>query len=703
MAKNEVRYLNYLFSDDDETLRSGNTFDVISLQSDELQADTIELEIKCADKKISDFLRNTPLFYYHEGLKRGTYYVQSIERIGPQWYTIQAESAMGLLAQMPHYGGIYTGQTVETVIKDICKSIPVVIKTDFSQTKLYGWLPFVKPPSSTARDNLSQVLFAIGATVKTDMNGVLHIEGLWDGVSGQIGESCMFIDGSVTYSAKVSRIDLTEHQYVPGTEVKSLFEGTTIQGDIITFSEPMHSLYATGFSILEHGANYAKLSSGTGVLTGKIYVHNTRIISETVVRDAAENVKSIEDATLVSLVNSKITASRLAAYYRCTEEITSPVITSGEKPGDLIMMYHPYDGEMVKACIRSQDTAMSSFLKATTKALVGFTPTQNVGGHLESVREVLTKSGSITVPDGVTSIRAVLIGGGSGGNAGNDGEPGGIGTRFTYSNPSFGIKTYWRTLGPGGAGGLGGAGGQGGKVLEVDINVTPGQVIPYTIGTGGTAEADGGATTFAGHSSDSGSVPVNGYTDTITGEVFASHGETGYPGGSGNGWAGGEANRNNALSIKTGEMVGGYGPGADDKSEREDIDLDGNLRAIYYYILSGGGARNANGSTAGGGVGIKGGKGADATFVPPAPAIIGNGGRGGSGGGGGGGSGAFQSRISLSGDTPGGDGGAGGPGGPGASGGIILYYNRYVETPRGPLLDKNRMGLLDRYGRRLIV
>ena len=47
MAKNKIVYASYIFSDDDETLRSGNEYQITSLIADELQADTIELEVKC--------------------------------------------------------------------------------------------------------------------------------------------------------------------------------------------------------------------------------------------------------------------------------------------------------------------------------------------------------------------------------------------------------------------------------------------------------------------------------------------------------------------------------------------------------------------------------------------------------------------------------------------------------------------------------
>ena len=200
----------------------------------------------------------------------------------------------------------------------------------------------------------------------------------------------MYFEGSVETEKPISAVTVTEHQYVAGTDEKELFSGTSQQGDIITFSEPMHSLTATGFTILESGANYAKISSGSGTLKGKTYIHNTRLVTQTVTENAAENVKSVTDATLVSLVNSSAVAKRLADYYKCRETITNGIVSGQEKPGHVVSVYHPYDKQMVSACIVSLDTTMSSTLKSEMSALVGFLPPQPESSEYFDERVLLT-------------------------------------------------------------------------------------------------------------------------------------------------------------------------------------------------------------------------------------------------------------------------------------------------------------------------
>lgn len=749
MAKNKIVYASYIFSDDDETLRSGNEYQITSLIADELQADTIELEVKCSDKNIVVFTENAPLQYYRENILRSTYYVQSIKRIGGDKYTISADSAMGLLMKRLHAGGIYTGQTVKEVTSEICGNIPILVKTVFSDTKLYGWLPYCKPPKSSARNNLAQVLYAIGAALTTDNNGVLRVEPLWDGTSSSIGETRLYFDGSVETEKPISAVTVTEHQYIAGTDEKKLFSGTSQQGDIITFSEPMHSLTATGFTILESGANYAKISSGSGSLKGKTYIHNTRLVTQTVTENAAENVKSVTDATLVSLVNSSAVAKRLADYYKCRETITNGIVSGQEKPGHVVSVYHPYDKKMVSACIVSLDTTISGTLKSEMAALVGFLPPHPETTEYYDDRVTLTGSGEWTVPEGVTSYTRVLIGGGQGGKCGKAGAlptskvstqtetREGESHTWTVNYKGFLVKDL-----PPAAGGEAGTPGEGGKVLvETVQNAVPGSKVSYSCGAGGAGapyaeNSDkegslGGATTMGGSSSDSGSSNPSGYTDPMTGEVYAVPGIAGVPGGNGVGY---DADGN--LIYPPDIVVNGrsYRHGVQGTAvdfETGNSATSGSFDATSSGGLGGGPAYKANGHNGGNGITptmtsqynnkkltMQGGaQGTGATAQPPEkPSVYGNGGGAGNGGGGNGQTGwPCMASCTMRDDASYQMGdlevyagaatgrGLGSDGGQGGDGCIIIYYRKKKELQSGPLVTSNNLGLLDSLGRRMIV
>ena len=755
-------------SKDDMRLDYCSLFQEVALDESSLSFDTVSIEVctKTIGTQLSALPNNTPIIVYRGGEIKARFVSSGVSRIGPVTYQLTGRSPMGALTGMVHTGGIYTGQTVEEVVKEICGNIPALIKSVYAGVKLYGWLPYADGKERSARDNLAQVLFAIGAYLRTDLNGVLRIEPLWDGTASLINVDRSYTGGTVKYDSPISAVTVTEHQYVAGTEVKELFSGTAQNGDIITFSEPMHSLSATGFTILESGANYAKISAGTGALTGKAYIHNTRLITQPVTAGAAENVKSVTDATLVSLVNSYAVAKRLADYYRCRETITNDIVSGHEKPGHVVSVYHPYDKKMVSACIQSLDTTMSATLKSSMEALVGFTPAQPESAEYFDERVVLTGSGEWQVPENVTAITAVLIGGAQGGYCGHGGNPAEAKTE-SYTETILGSLLQHNTdkWALGGKGGLGGDPGSGGKILQATFDVTPAQKFSYACGVGGfgaafdannwantpnTPGAEGTKTTFGSLDSSTGSTSDIGYTDPVTGEVFAAKGEQGIAGGDGAGMNPNHGDNDRHIPLKSTSVVDEDGhvweggatkvndngivlPSAGDEQSFTGDLGEGYCGGAVSYNCGSGAAAGANGNpgnaagsfrlvavpsrgmpktsitvTARGSASVN---GADATLVPKKPTIYGKGGRGGYGGGGDGATGISQtyyggSKSGTLNNYPGSvrtTGSNGAQGGPGGDGCIILYYRKPKPVQSGALKTSDGRDLLDALDRRMIV
>lgn len=268
-------------------------------------------------------------------------------------------------------------------------------------------------------------------------------------------------------------------------------------GDIITFDEPVYGLTASGFTIQSQGANFAKLSAGNGTLKGRKYKHNTREIIKTVSSASEPNIKAVKDATLVSLVNSQAVSNNLVNYLKWNRTIKTSVVYQGEIPGDLISTWDPFDKTSVDVCIQEADIILSNTIKANEKMLVGFTPIRQDNSQTYDEHELLIGSGTWTVPDGVSEVEVVVIGGGGAGYDGNPGEagPGGSGTwgeNFTEGDSvslsglsvgssktiSTSASTSQSNTDPG-EGGDGGAAGAPGKVYRKTITVTPGQRISY--------------------------------------------------------------------------------------------------------------------------------------------------------------------------------------------------------------------------------
>ena len=732
-------------------IQNGNMRLATSLLSSSLESNTFNVTLKSPNKNLTNFSRNAPITVFNGERQLGIFYVRDVKRTAADLHKVSATSAVGILSDGNHYGGIYTGQTAESIIGSICGSVKYDIQNKLRPIKLYGWLPIATP-----RDNLAQVLFAMGATLRTDLNGVLRIEELWDGLSGDIGTDRMYQGASVEYASKVTQVSLTEHQYVASGDLEELFSGTTQSGDIITFDEPVYGLTASGFTIQSQGANFAKLSAGNGTLKGRKYKHNTREIIKTVSSASEPNIKAVKDATLVSLVNSQAVSNNLVNYLKWNRTIKTSVVYQGEIPGDLISTWDPFDKTSVDVCIQEADIILSNTIKANEKMLVGFTPIRQEGSESYEYHVVLTGSGTWTVPEGTTSVRAVLIGAGG---AGFDGSTGGDSTetwedeeikttRINLTAPttsaSDSSNVSNRGAGTPGNGGAGGAAGTPGKVYEVTFSPSSGSRISYSCGSKGTSNgALGGATTFGSYSSNSGSTSSAGYTDIITGITYAKSGDSGADGGKGGSGADGESV--GGVSGGKQEPSGSATRSDSDTQRRSNISMDIDATANFSLGASGGGGAGGNSGnnlgTPGGDAEVgsvrlsittgyinafvypnKGGTGGDGADGADA-SVYGCSGSGAGGGGGAGGDSSASSNVSAQyyvynitietrtdfaiNNNAGGaavrKGGAGGKGGAGADGCIILYYGVTTPIQDGQLKDKNGLMLLDKYGRRLIV
>ena len=751
MSFDRIEYAGLTFTDDE--IVDGEAFRALSLTCDALEIGTFTVELYLTDPDagaaLSEFRRNAKLLYYHRDRLRGTYYVERVARTGMYTYEITANDALSLLDQSNHMGGIYTGQTVAQVAAEIC-NIPYLIQSKLAGSTLTGCLPF-----AGRRRNLAQVRCAVGGVAKVDQNGVLRLEALWNGACSNIPESRVFWGDTVNYAAKVTQVSVLEHQYIAGAEEITLFEGATVEGDVIQFSEPAHSLAAQGFSILEQGANYARVSGGSGTLTGLKYIHTTRDVRVAVAEDEVPNVVEVTEATLVSLTNSAAVTQRLADYYRQVESVEHEVIYGGESPGDVVTMAHPYGGATF-ACVYETAVTLGRSPTAAEKAVLGYAPPSTEQTGLLEERVVLTGAGSWTPPEGVDSVRAVLIGGGQNGEDGASGTVGQtpqtgadsqqssetVGPDSTISSTARASTFGSPTAGKGGAGGKGGLGG---KVLQVELDVSG--AIQYSCGA---AAAYGGenATVFGPHSSETGSRSETGYVDPITGEFFARNGSDGI--------AGGDGGSPGQKGADAGSATGGNGA-TKSSSSRRDTDYDAYSTGVgVHYSLeasaswgSGAGGGGAGGDGENGGTPyfsgddfgasinkergtasaytIVGGKGGDGKAGAPAGSY----GSGGDGGSGGGGPGANSSAtVSASVDTywykrssstevetfrikayayaaaySGGEpvAGVGGRGGVGMEGCIILYYSVPKKIASGPVVDRTGRMVLDRLGRRIVV
>ena len=597
------------------------------------------------------------ILYYHGDALIGKFYLESIKRRGKNEYQLNCISGVGLLLTDYHYGGVYTGQSMAEVVADIIHGIvPYTLDAELGATPLYGWLP-----KATRRDNLRDVLFAMGGQIRKDTAGQINIFPMSDGTPYEITPDEMYIGGSVTGGNPASAIQITEHAYIalPTDDPVTLFDGEaaadtivtpngrTVAGVLVEFGEPVHDLTATNTTILESGANYAVLSqSPAATLVGLRYTHTERIISRRNNTAASPNVVPSSACKLVNLLNAENVADRVMAYYGAAKSIEADLVVTGQKPGDAVTFTDPF-GDATQGYIQSLDITMSHILKARATLVAGYIPTAS-GNYYQHVA-IITADQTFTVPAECRGkIRAVLIGGGDGGLMGENGSDGGA-TTTDFGEP--------------GEGGAPGTPGSGGNIFVITLAVSVGQTFSAKLGQAGigqTTESDatkGGATTFGPYSSASGLPSEDGYVDLINRTVYGALGRAGIPGGKGSSSAGEGPDveykgvtyhpGSQGANSTSGSGIGGYGGGA------------------------AAGADGGDGTNGGKDHGGSGGAGADA--VPPdAETVPGKGGPGGNGGGGGGAAG-YPCDFKYGSHSPG-PGGLASDGGAGAKGVALIYY-----------------------------
>lgn len=612
----------------------------------------------------------TPVTFYSNGKIRGKYYSETVDRLGRDQYGLNAISAIGLMDKQRSVGGIYSGQLFSEVLQDILSSdYQYTITDDVAAVPVYGWLPF-----STRRQNLHQLIMAYGVNIIRSETGDMLFTFLRDSEAEDIPESEVFYGGSMRYNDPASRVEVTEHayHYIPTVETKTLFDNSTtdaVHAATVTFEDPImtDTLETTGgLKIHSAGVNYAVIS-GVGVLTGKPYTHTTKIVSADNPDAVNENVRRVEDATLVSLQNSENVLARLSQYYFNVDIVENDIVLKGERCGK---RYNVLNGfyEETTGFISKMSASISSIIRARCEFIQNYTPV-GAGATYTNCVILPEDAGSWEIPASVfqkeiPKIRVVLIGNGY---RGEDGEAGEIG------KPGDGNRG-----GDGGKGGAGGKAGVGGKIYSETYKPSgDATTLFYGRDLKGNSYIKGGLLNIT--SADGVSTPT-GFLEVFSGKVFALPGTDGLSGADGG--KGGYLNSNG--SGKDGEN--GEDFIADGQIWYGGI-CEGNFELTVFdsknpaWIGNGGGGGAAYGSNGANSAWLgRGGKGGDGHDAFPAAALYGNGGNGGNGGGGGGGGGTFVIKHKDYGNEvgrggyAGGEGGAAGAGSPGYQGCVIIYY-----------------------------
>ena len=374
----------------DGVLLEGSFYNETSLLEDELSIDTMKIRVRSINTSypLHNFIYGSQVTFYKDDVLYGKYYLVSVERQTKNEYILNVQSSIGLLDDTMHYGGIYSGEYASAIIQDIIGGkIAYTEHNIFSKIKVYGWLPV-----ATRRENLKQLLFAVGGCVKKK-NGDVYFTTLTVDAPKAIPENKVFDTGKITYDSPASRIEVVEHQFskVDSAPSEEVYSGEIIGSSfvtpkgysvsdaaLVTWDKPYHSLTFSNCTLLnnEMGVNYAVVSSsGSATISGKPYIHSKMIVSRDKENyNGKEKVAKVENATLVTLANSNSVAEKVMAYYNSPCTLSGAIVMDGEKPLDNITMPNQFEEENTGMIKSIEGTLGKQITKGELELRIGYNP-----------------------------------------------------------------------------------------------------------------------------------------------------------------------------------------------------------------------------------------------------------------------------------------------------------------------------------------
>lgn len=247
----------------------------------------------------------------------GVYYISAASRQSKSTYSIECSDAIGALSEMNFPGGAYlSGISAKTLLNSIAAPFTVEYAPDVVDKTLKG----VLLPQSK-REAIQQVIFAWGVCLATDNSDKIRIFNQ-DDSAVVIPKGRTFSGVAVDTDAIVTKVSVTAHTYTQSSN------GDVKIGDV----------------------SYADAKT--------VYTVN----NPNVTAADRENEKEITDATLVSTDIGQDVADRVYAYYSKRDTSTARIVYDGEKLGDCISVYTPWDtlttGNLHKMEIKLSNTVV---------------------------------------------------------------------------------------------------------------------------------------------------------------------------------------------------------------------------------------------------------------------------------------------------------------------------------------------------------
>ena len=273
-----------------------------------------EISINTADFMLDsdnieyNFQKKQPLSIFFYGILRATTFVKSSKRKARFLWEVQSEDYIGIMAETPFMGGMYTDKNAVELMEEIfdLAKVPYIISEDFANLTVSGYISY-----TNCREALMQVAFAIMAVVDTSNSAKVNVYKLDTTPTQTIPLDRIMQGQNFDEGNRVTAVEVVAHAYKPSqerVEAYSAAKSGTGQNIFVRFTEPLHSLAIWQGDIIEYDDNYAIISTNHNdcYLEGYKYEHTTtshRRNNPIVLATDKENVITIDQATLISANN----------------------------------------------------------------------------------------------------------------------------------------------------------------------------------------------------------------------------------------------------------------------------------------------------------------------------------------------------------------------------------------------------------------
>ena len=315
----------------------GNEIDSVTIRQDvdpisnELSINYLDWDLRSNSDTEYIFQLKQPVEAYHNNKLIGVFYVDNIpERTGVGDYSVECQDALGVLDNYEWPGKMYTADTpFSSVVNEIVEgAFEVNIETALSSVAIKGYIP-----DGTRREALQQAAFIVGAAVDT---------------------------------SKSNKIRFFSPKYENPTTLpdRDVFEGGSVKQEAIV----------TAVIVIYHTYTQGSGNSGDEIITVNDvkYVHTTgtvRIDNPNVTASDKQNIKTVQDATLVNADNAQAVAQRVYNYWMRRKTVETGIVWEEQNMLDYITVPTPW-GQDMTGNLTSAKITLSNLTVAEIEVMV---------------------------------------------------------------------------------------------------------------------------------------------------------------------------------------------------------------------------------------------------------------------------------------------------------------------------------------------